>query len=148
MVWLALWKANRHKVRLYQELLPDKRETVFDRCHCGVFPQSVCVCVDINLLDKHTVTSPPLSARAIFIAQGSAPLPVWPLTFPLMLWSHRPKNLFSPGINHLRNFQKEKKNNWILLLNWVISHAAAQTFTQVCEKFNNRFAVRGIRTWT
>lgn len=57
---------------------PDKGETLLERCHGCVYLWAVCV--DNNLLDKLTVTSPPVPnpptpnfAGAIFISQGSAP---------------------------------------------------------------------------
>lgn len=78
---------------------PDKGETLLERCHGCVYPWAVCV--DNNLLDKHTVTSPqspthpPPTLLELSSSHKAKPLPVWPLTVLLMLQSHRPKTPYT-----------------------------------------------------
>lgn len=57
---------------------PDKGETLLERCHGSVYPRALCVyvyvCVDNNLLDKQTETSPPYSVR-LSSSHKAQPLP-------------------------------------------------------------------------
>lgn len=82
---------------------PDKGETLLECCPSCVFPGK-CMCVDNNLLDKHTVTSLPVPLHSLSELSSShkaQPLPAWPLTFLLILRSQRPKTFLHWGVNNL-----------------------------------------------